>query len=82
MSVAFTILSVAGVVVFFGAGAWPVGILFVGLTGVYVSDFFVGLSMGAAEKLLGLFHVATGAWLMYLTFATILNLASGYSLPA
>ncbi|MGN6780575.1 MAG: hypothetical protein ACTHJH_03650, partial [Marmoricola sp.] len=76
------VISVAGVVVFFGAGAWPVGLLFVGLTGVYVSDFFVGIGMGAAEKLLGLFHVVTGLWLMYLTFATLVNISSGWSLPA
>lgn len=82
MSVAFTVLSIAGVVIFFDAGAWPVGLLFVGLTGVYVTDFFVGLGVGAAERLLGLFHVVTGLWLMYLTFATLLNLSSGFDLPA
>jgi hypothetical protein len=82
MSVAFTMLSVAGVVVFFGAGGWPVGLLFVGLTGVYVSDFFVGVGLGVFERLLGLFHVVTGLWLMYLTFATLVNISSGWSLPA
>lgn len=82
MSVAFTILSVAGMVVFFTAGAWPVGVLFVGLTGVYVADFFVGLGMSAFERLLGFFHVITGLWLMWLTFGTLLNLALGYDLPA
>lgn len=46
MSVAFTIISVLGIVVFFGAGAWPVGVLFVGLTGVYVSDFFASFRIG------------------------------------
>ncbi len=82
MSVAFTMLSVAGIVVFFGAGAWPVGLLFVGLTGVYVSDFFVGVGLGVFERLLGLFHVVTGLWLMYLTFATLVNISSGWNLPA
>jgi hypothetical protein len=82
MSVAFTMLSVAGFVVFFGVGGWPVGLLFVGLTGVYVSDFFVGIGMPAFEKLLGLFHVVTGLWLMYLTFATLVNLSLGWTLPA
>jgi hypothetical protein len=82
MSVAFTMLSVAGVVVFFGVGGWAVGLLFVGLTGVYVSDFFVGIGMPAFEKLLGLFHVVTGLWLMYLTFATLVNLSLGWTLPA
>ena len=81
MSVAYTILSVLGVVVFFAAGAWPVGILFIGLTGVYVSDFFVAVGVEAGERALGFFHVATGFWLMYLTFSTVLNIALGYSLP-
>lgn len=82
MSVAFTILSIAGVVVFFHADAWPVALLFIGLTGVYVSDFFVGIGMSAFERLLGLFHVVTGLWLMWLTFATLLNIAIGTDLPA
>jgi hypothetical protein len=82
MSVAFTVLSATGMFVFYDAGVWPVGLLFTGLTGVYVADFFVGIGMSAAERLLGLFHVVTGLWLMYLTFATIVNLASGFDLPA
>ncbi len=82
MSVAFTVLSVTGAFVFFDAGVWAVGVLFVGLTAVYVTDFFVGVGVGAAERVLGLVHVVTGLWLMYLTVATILNTASGFSLPA
>jgi hypothetical protein len=45
MAVAFTVISVLGLVVFFKAGDWPVGLLFVGLTCVYVSDFFATLFM-------------------------------------
>jgi hypothetical protein len=77
MSVAFTILSVAGIIVFFHAGGWPVALLFIGLTGVYVSDFFVGIGMKAFERMLGLFHVLTGLWLMWLTFGTLLNISIG-----
>ncbi len=82
MSVAFCTLSVAGMVVFFGAGAWPVGLLFLGLTAVYFTEFFVGLGIEAFERLLGVAHTVTGLWLMYLMFATILDVASGYDLPA
>lgn len=82
MSVGFTVLSVLGMVVFFKAGVWPVGLLFLGLTVVYVSDFFASIGMKVAERVLGLTHVVTGLWLMYLTFATVLNIASGYDLPA
>lgn len=81
MSVAFTILSVTGLLVFFDAGVWPVGLLFVGLTWVYVAEFFVGLGSKAFERVLGLAHVVTGLWLMYLTFASVLNTASGWNLP-
>lgn len=82
MSVAFTVLSVLGAVVFFGAGTWAVGVLFLGLTAVYIADFFVAVGKSAAERLLGAVHVLTGVWLMYLTVGTVLNIASGYHLPA
>ncbi|SFJ28279.1 hypothetical protein SAMN05421835_104163 [Amycolatopsis sacchari] len=90
MAIAFTIISVLGVVVFFSAGAWPVGLLFSGLTAVYVSEFFASFRIGGrrgdessnpAERVLGFFHVVTGLWLMYLTFATTLDIALGYTLP-
>lgn len=82
MSVAFTVLSALGAFVFFDAGTWALGVLFVGLTGVYVADFFVAAGAKSMERVLGLIHVVTGIWLMYLTVATVLNLTSGYDLPA
>lgn len=82
MSVAFTVISLLGAFVFFHAGVWAVGVLFIGLTLVYVTDFFVAVGRGAAERALGLVHVVTGLWLMYLTVATTLNIASGFHLPA
>ena len=139
MAIAFTIISVLGMVVFFTAGAWPVGILFAGLTAIYVSEFFASFRIGArprpfspeqtaltngntgdalgtsaavgtsgavgtaarlapavrlapagqsvrspsnpGERALGFFHLATGLWLMYLTFATTLNISLHYTLP-
>jgi hypothetical protein len=82
MSVSFIILSVLGVVVFFKAtDGWPVGLLFCGLTAVYVSEVFVSLRLGIGERMLGLAHIVTGLWLMYLTFATVLDITSGYTLP-
>jgi hypothetical protein len=115
MSIAFTIISVLGVVVFFAAGAWPVGILFSGLTGVYISKFFSSFRIGArtappptlnreatsevpsgtlgasrapvtslinpGERALGFFHIVTGLWLMYLTFATTLDISLKFALP-
>lgn len=93
MSIAFTIISVLGMVVFFGAGGWPVGVLFAGLTGVYITEFFASVPLGGSgsatagktmtfgEKGLGFFHIMTGLWLMYLTFSTTLNIAADYNLP-
>ena len=82
MSIAFIVLSVTGMVVFFGAGAWPLGLLFVGLTAVYVADFGAAVGVAPAARLLGVAHLVTGLWLMYLTFATALDLARGWSLPS
>jgi hypothetical protein len=89
MSIPFVIISVLGLTVFFMAGAWPVGVLFSGLTLVYVSEFFASFNIGGGgrespnmgEKALGLMHILVGLWLMYLTFSTTLNIASGYHLP-
>jgi hypothetical protein len=33
------------------------------------------------ERALGFFHLGTGVWLMYLTWATVLNIANGFHLP-
>jgi hypothetical protein len=108
MAIAFTIISVLGVVVFFGAGVWPVGVLFAGLTAIYVCEFFASFRIGArrqlspehtavtsgnttgtgapspnnpGERALGFFHLLTGLWLMYLTFATTLDISLHFTLP-
>ncbi len=79
MCVAYTVISVMGIVVFFAAGDWPVGILFCGLTCIYVSDFFASLRIPLGERALGLFHLLTGVWLMYLAFASAVNFSLGWS---
>jgi hypothetical protein len=87
MTVAFTLISVLGIIVFFGAGDHPVGGLFIGLTCVYVADFFASLKpdvpgLGSlGERALGFFHITVGFWLMYLTFAVVLNTTLAYTLP-
>jgi hypothetical protein len=88
MALAFDMISVLGLVVFFKAGDWPVGTLFIGLTLIYTSDFFA-TARGmfpervnvVGERSLGFWHLMTGLWLMYLTWATTLNLASSMHLP-
>jgi hypothetical protein len=100
MSVGFIVLSALGIFVFFTVSDWPVGLLFIGLLLVYISDFFVSLfpsaparevrgvpvgeaarTVGLSERVLGLFRLATGVWLMYLTWAATVNLALGYKWP-
>jgi hypothetical protein len=80
MCVGFTTLSALGITVFFHAGDWPVGLLFVGLAAVYVTEFVATLGARPFERLLGLIRVATGLWLMYLTFAVTLDVAAGFHL--
>jgi hypothetical protein len=79
MCVAYTVISVMGMVVFFNASDWPVGLLFVGLTLIYISDFFAAIGMALGERALGLFHILTGLWLMYLTFAVAVDFSLGWS---
>jgi hypothetical protein len=87
MTVAFTLISILGIVVFFKAGDPEVGGLFIGLTGVYVTDFFASLKPDLVrlgelgERGLGFFHIGTGLWLMYLTWAAALNFVLKYNLP-
>jgi hypothetical protein len=80
MCVGFTTLSALGVTVFFHAGDWPVGLVFVGLVAVYLSEFLVTLGARPFERILGLSRVVTGLWLMYLTFAVTLDFAAGFHL--
>jgi hypothetical protein len=78
LSVAFLVISAMGATVFFTVGDWPVGLVFVGLLGVYVSEFFASVGVKRAERALGLFRVATGLWLMYVAYAVTVDFALGY----
>lgn len=78
MSVAFMVISAMGATVFFKVADWPVGALFLGLFAVYFADFFASIGVGLGERALGLVHLATGAWLMYLAYAVTVNFALGY----
>lgn len=78
MCVAYTILSILGMVVFFSSsGGWMVGLLFLGLTLIYITDFFLSIGVKSVLRLYGLWHVLTGLLLMYLTFGTTLNIVLG-----
>jgi hypothetical protein len=80
MAIAFLFLSALGVDIFFRAGDRTVMLIFVGLTLIYLVEiptrFF---SWRAGGRLVGLFQLATGVWLMYCTYATAIQLALGHT---
>ncbi|GAB3610034.1 hypothetical protein GCM10027414_21590 [Humibacter ginsengiterrae] len=80
MCVAFFIISVTGLIVFFAAGDWAVGLLFVGLALIYASDFFAALGRKWGERALGFWHLVTGLWLMYLMISVALDFSLGWHL--
>ena len=83
MAISFTFISILGLIVFFHAGDWPVGLLFLGLTLIYISDILATFKIGGediGQRALGFFHLVTGAWLIYLMFAATLNFSSGFHL--
>ncbi len=101
MAFSFASISALGIVVFFHNHDNPVGGLFIGLLGVYLSEIVASLFVRPAqtadgvlvvppkektslgelgERALGFFHLGTGLWLQYLTWAVVLNFTCGYHL--
>ncbi|GAC1518357.1 MAG: hypothetical protein NVS3B14_20670 [Ktedonobacteraceae bacterium] len=81
MAIAFFILSVTGVVVFFGASDIPVAIVFIGLSLIYLTESPTrfGVFPGGA-RLVAVWQLLTGIWLMYLTFAVVVNTSLAWHL--
>jgi hypothetical protein len=77
MSLAYILIGILGASIFFSAGDVPVGLLFVGLIAVYVTDALWKFNVTPTPKLYGFCHCITGVWLMYLTYAAAFNLALG-----
>jgi hypothetical protein len=78
MAIAFLFLSVLGVDVFRRSGDIPVMIVFVGLTLIYAMEIPTRLlSWSAGGRVIGLFQLLTGIWLMYCTYAMTVDLALG-----
>ena len=84
MAIGFLLISILGTAVFLGAKDVPVAGIFIGLILVYIADIFVSLkpdlpAVGAlAERALGLFHLLTGIWLLYMMFGVTLDFTLGY----
>ncbi|ARM75265.1 hypothetical protein [Acidianus manzaensis] len=82
MAVAFLWISIIGALIFYKTSNTPVGILFTLLALVYVSDIPASLLASKRwTRVKGAFHLITGVWLMYLTFAAATTFALGWSLP-
>ncbi|MFG2301058.1 hypothetical protein [Actinacidiphila glaucinigra] len=81
VGVAYMVLSALGATVFFAVDDWPVGLVFVGLFAVYLSKFVMSVGMPVAERVMGLFRLLTAAWLLYLTFAVVVNFTLSYDWP-
>lgn len=81
MAIAFFLISVLGVIVFAIAGDVPVVIVFIGLSLIYLTESptrFGFFPMGG--RLVGIWQLLTGIWLMYLTFAVTLNFSNNLHL--
>ncbi|MFJ3659589.1 hypothetical protein ACIPPM_03865 [Streptomyces sp. NPDC090119] len=81
-SLSFMVLGALGILVFFAAHSWPVGVLFIGLFLVYATKFVTFVGVPALERLMGLFRILTALWCMYLTFAVVVDFSLGYTWPA
>lgn len=79
MAFAFLWISITGAIVFLHNGTdVPVGILFVLLALVYISDIPASLTEKPFwVRIKGFWHVVTGLWLMYLMFAATMTFAAG-----
>jgi hypothetical protein len=77
MAIAFVLLSLLGLLVFWGAGDVPVALVFLGLFFVYIAEILKNFNLVPSPKLLGFFHCITGIWLMYCFFAATFNSSLG-----
>jgi len=77
MAIPFLIISVLGMLFFFAAGDAPVGILFLGLSLIYLTEIPTRFGAINAGRLVAFWQFLTGWWLMYLTCATTVNVGLG-----
>jgi hypothetical protein len=77
MAIPFSLISVLGVIAFAHAADYPVAILFIGLSLIYLTEIPTRFELFPGHRLVGLWQFLTGIWLMYLTWATVMNIAAG-----
>jgi hypothetical protein len=83
MAIPFLLLSILGVIVFAYAKDWAVVILFVLLSLIYLSEALVrfGITVPLGARLVAVWQFINGIWLMYLTYAVVLTLATTHAWP-
>ncbi len=81
MAMAYFVLSVLGVVIFIGAGDISVAIVFIGLSLIYLTEspYRFGVFAGGG-RLVAVWQLLTGIWLMYLTWGSGGHYLSGLAL--
>ena len=77
MAIPFLLISILGAIVSAAAGSMAVAILYVGVALIYGTEIPTRFGVFRGHRLVGLWQVLTGFWLMYLTYATVFNIALG-----
>jgi hypothetical protein len=78
MAIPFSLIGILGTLVFFAAGDVPVGIVFIGLTLVYLTEIPTNFGVWPnGRRLIGFWQILTGIWLLYMTYGVTMNLALG-----
>jgi len=77
MAIAYTLISILGLLIFWAAGDVPVALIFLGLVLIYIADILKNFGVVTTPKLIGFFHIVTGIWLMYCTYAATFNMSLG-----
>lgn len=78
MAIPFALISLLGVIVFASAGDYPVMIVFIGLLLIYVTEFLTRFGfLPERLRLVPVWQLLTGIWLLYMTFGVTLNIATG-----
>lgn len=76
MAIPFFFVSLLGLVIFASAGDYPVMIVFIGLSLIYATEvLFRFRILAAGEKVIAVWQLLTGVWLIYLTWGVALNLS-------
>jgi hypothetical protein len=77
MAIPFLLISILGVIVSVAAGSIAVAILYVGVALIYCTEIPTRFGIVRGHRLVGLWQLITGIWLIYLTYGTVFNIALG-----